>query len=182
MAAIDSIGDGNAWVRRITYMRPENVLELGTGQGASGNHIMSALLPTSKFTTINYNYPPEYCFGEQLNRWKSDPRLKCVVADTCDPDTLKQVPDGVDLMFIDSTHRAWHAAIELCLWQDKLQDGAVVIVDDLDQHNMMRFWDSLPYEKVIHTDGRQGTFRYDDWLRYAVVFPRGKTSREGREE
>ena len=85
--------DGNAWPRRIAFLAPKNVLELGTGQGASGRQIMSALAPDATFTTINY--ADGHHFGEQLPH--SDQRLKFLAADTIDPTTLKLVSGGVDL-------------------------------------------------------------------------------------
>jgi cephalosporin hydroxylase len=162
---------GSWWPERIRHLRPKNVVELGTGQGASGAQIMSALPPDSTFTTINY--ADGHQFGAQLAEYYFDPRLRRLDMDTLDPATLGHVPDEVDLLFIDTTHEAWHAAAELRLWQDRLQDGAVVIVDDLNQHDMHLFWDSLPYEKVGSTAGNcQGVFRYDASRRYEGRFDR----------
>lgn len=168
-----AVGD---WPGRIRYMNPRNVVELGTGQGASGAQIMSALAPDAMFTTINY--ADGHKFGEQLRDWYFDQRLRRLDLDTTDPATLEHVPAWIDLLFIDTTHEAWHAATELRLWQDKLQDGAIVIVDDLNQHDMANFWDSIPYEKVptnsnwIFADRYQGVFRYDASKRYEGKFPR----------
>ncbi len=165
---------GNGWPERIRYLKPKNIVELGTGQGASGALIMFALAILdldSIFTTINY--ADGHHFGEQLAPWYDDQQLHRLNADTIDPDTLKLVSDGIDLLFIDTTHEAWHAATELRLWQDKLQDGAIVIVDDLNQHDMGSFWNSIPYEKVPSTAGTcQGVFRYNATVRYEGSFDR----------
>jgi len=166
------------WPGRINYLRPKNVLELGTGQGASGVQIMSALPPDATFTTINY--VDGHHFGEQRRDWYSDPRKQMVDADTIDPDTLALVPDGVDLLFIDTTHEAWHAAEELRRWQAKLVNAAIVVVDDLDQHDMAAFWESLPYEKVPESAGpRQGMFRYDTSVPYEGKFDRPEKTTYG---
>ncbi len=166
---------GNGWPGRIQYLQPRHILELGTGQGASGVQIMVNLPPDSMFTTINYS--DGHVFGEQLEPYHADLRLRRIVADTIDPKTLDLVPDNIDLLFIDTTHEAWHAARELYLWQDKLQDGALVVVDDLDQHDMMIFWDSLQYEKS--TLGPQRMFRYDTSLRYEHSFKRPERTTYG---
>ncbi len=166
------------WQDRIFQLQPRNVVELGTGQGASGACIMEMLPPGSTFTTINY--ADGHKFGEQLGPWSSDPRLHMLAADTILPATLELVPDNIDLLFIDTTHEAWHAAQELRLWQDKLQDGAIVIVDDLNQHDMNLFWDSLPYEKVPSEAGTcQGVFRYSAALRYNGSFDKREGSTYG---
>lgn len=163
---------GNDWARRIPFLLPKNVLELGTGQGASGNRIMSCLPQDSFFTTINY--VDGHHFGEQVQCWKGDKRFKMLDRDTLDARVLKLVPDNIDLLFIDSTHEAWHAAAELRLWQSKLVDGAVVVVDDLDQHDMASFWNSIPYDKMPHSVSDvgylQGVFIYDASTRYTGSF------------
>lgn len=162
------------WEDRMRSVCPNHVLELGTGQGATGAQIMAALGPNAQFTTINYPYPANQRFGEGLDPWRSDPRLTVLFADTLLSSTSDLVPYGVDLLFIDTTHEAWHAAEELCLWQDKLVDGAIVIVDDLNQNDMMLFWNDLPYEKYpengCHTS--QGVFRYRRAIRYGRRFNR----------
>ncbi len=160
---------GNGWPGRVSFLQPVNFVELGTGQGASGNLVMGSMPENSLFTTINY--ADGHKFGEQLSSWTSDPRLKMLAADTIDPDTLKMVPDNIDLLFIDTTHEAWHAAAELRLWQYKLQDGAIVVVDDLNQHDMIKFWESIPYEKSSLEGGSwQGVFRYNAAQRYNGSF------------
>ena len=173
---ISKMEGGGTWTKRIRHMRPYYMLELGTGQGASGAEIMKSLPPDSRFTTINYDYPADYHFGEMLDPFASDSRLKRINADTVDPETLKLVNVGVDLLFIDTTHEAWVAATELRLFQDKLYDQAIVIVDDLCHNDMMAFWDSIPYEKEL--DGGQGIFRYVASKRYDITFPRGRTAKE----
>lgn len=163
---------GGSWADRIGLVRPRCVLELGTGQGAGAAQIMAALPPGAELFTINYPHPSEYAFGEQLAPWRGDPRLHELVADTIDPRTLDLVPRRVDLLFIDSTHEAWHAALELRMWQEKLRDGTVVICDDLNQHDMAAFWDSIPYDRATRPGSHQGIFVYDAARPYAGAFPR----------
>lgn len=172
---------GNNWPRRLQFLMPKHILELGTGQGASGAQIMSALGPESTFTTINY--VDGHTFGEQLSGYYSDPRLLRLDADTIDPKTLELVPSyqiPIDLLFIDSTHEAWHAAKELRIWQAKLEDGAIVVVDDLNQNDMLLFWNSLPYEKSEYNNAScQGVFRYRSAVRYTERFNRPEKTTYG---
>lgn len=170
---------GNDWAARVSVLRPRNFLELGTGQGASGARIMSALPPDSIFTTINY--ADGHSFGEQLAHWRSDPRFRMLDVDSLDSGVLDMVPDEVDLLFIDSTHEAWHAAQELRMWQDKLADGAIVVVDDLNQNDMVSFWNDLLYEKhpARGDDPRQGVFRYRRAVRYEGRFDRPERTTYG---
>lgn len=159
------------WPGRIDFLRPRNVVELGTGQGAAGMRIMSALPDDAHFTTINYVNGEIH--GEGLVSWLKDPRLTMLFLDTIDPETLLKVPDDIDILFMDTTHEGWHVATELRLWQYKLADGAVVIVDDLDQNDMSIFWATLHYEKALLGGySSQGLFRYDSARRYVGRFDR----------
>jgi predicted O-methyltransferase YrrM len=176
IAEIDRM-DGPAWIRRVTYLHPNHVLELGTGQGSTGSIIMKALPQQSTFTTINYDWPENQEFGQMLGLWRGNPRLREIRADTTLPATLDLVPDGVDLLYIDTHHFAWQAALELELWQRKLVDGAIVIVDDLDQNDMEAFWATVLYDK--ERVGMQGLFRYDAARPYVNWFPRGVKPSEG---
>ncbi len=169
---------GNAWPGRIGFLCPRNVVELGTGQGAAASRIMSALPAGATFTTINYADGESY--GEGLADWRSDPRLNFLHLDTIDPETLLAVPDDIDILFIDTTHEAWHAATELRMWQYKLANSAIVVVDDLDQNDMASFWASLPYEKApLAAHACQGMFRYDSVKRYVGRFDRPERTTYG---
>ncbi len=167
MTLTDIVAAGNHWSHRMALLQPLNIVELGTGQGAASAIIMANLRPDAQFTTINY--ADGHVFGAQLQPYFGDPRLLFLAADTINPKTLDMVPDYIDVLFIDTTHEAWHAALELTLWQKKLRHNAIVVVDDLDQHDMMAFWDSVPYEKCL--DIYQGVFRYDS-TPYTGSFPK----------
>lgn len=156
------------WQDRIRALQPRVVVELGTGQGASGAQIMRALNLDAWFYTINY--ADGHVFGEQLAPWNDDTRLTMLAADTLDIATLYKVPSAIDVLYIDTTHEAWHAAAELRLWQDKLRDGAIVFVDDLNHNDMELFWQSLPYEKYKTPSELQGVFRYDAECDYYAAF------------
>ena len=162
-----AVASNNTWVQRILHMQPKHVLELGTGRGTTGALIMSVLPPTSMFTTINYSYPENEKYGELLQPWDQDKRLRRIIGDTTDPATLDKVEGGVDLLFIDTIHDAYVADVELYLWQRKLADGAIVIVDDLNHKDMMKFWDLIPYEKVGDATS-QGIFRYNASEPYSI--------------
>lgn len=180
VAEINATDGETIWDKRVAYLRPKNVLELGTGQGATAKIIATSLPFNALFTTVNYDYPSFGEFGEQLNDCRYfECLLKRVCGDTLDPDTLTKVPGRVDLMFLDTHHEAWQAGAELELWQSKLVHGAIVIVDDLGVCDMMVFWDSVPYEKVTQDLGAvQGYFRYDQSNPYKNTFPRGRTPKE----
>lgn len=166
------------WGKRMLHMRPRNFVELGTGQGASGVHIMQALPEGSWFTTINYDYPSSHGFGELLEPHYGDRRLRMLTVDTTEPGCPELVRGIIDLLYIDTHHVAWQAALELEMWQYKLCHGAIIIADDLDQNDMEKFWGSIHYEKS-RAAVMQGMFRYDSNLPYKSPFPRGLKPTEG---
>lgn len=146
--------DGYELLAGLVYTQsPMRVLELGTGAGHSGDIIMSFLQPEAAFTTINWPNPPSGDpVGEQLARWKDDPRLTQILGDTRDPSVAEQVPYDINLLFIDSgtDHNYDLIAAEWALYAQKLADKALVVVDDLDfpGGGVRRFWDWLEFEKV----------------------------------
>lgn len=155
------------WEQRVRYIRPRHFVELGTGDGASGTVIMTALPEDSRFTTIDCRH----IHGNKFAQWVDDQRLKIFIADTINYSTLKHFDADIDLLYIDTNHIAWHAGTELQMWQAKLVDGAIVIVDDLHQNDMVAFWESIPYDKqrcMIN----QGVFRYDARNPYSNRFTR----------
>lgn len=149
----------DTWSQRIGYMQPRHILELGTGEGESGKCIMTALSAGSRFTTIDNNEDRRKGIGERLSQWKSDERLTVIDADTTNPNTVKLVVGPVDLLFVDTQHTAQHVVAELNVFQGILEEGAIVIIDDLQHNDMWKFFSMLPYEKAGHKDG-QGFLRY----------------------
>lgn len=130
-----------------------NVVELGTGSGLSGAHMMLGLPPDGRLTTINWPSPPSGDdVGRHLAAWKSDHRLTQILGDTRDEAVAKQVAGPIDLLFIDSgtEHTYDLIAAEWDLWESALADCAVVCMDDLDfpGGGIRRFWDALPYDKI----------------------------------
>ena len=145
----------------VVALQPTSVVELGTGGGVGASHVMGVLPRGATFTTVNWPAPPSGDDSREcLAPWAGDERLVVVLGDTRDPEVAQCVPDGVDLLYIDSTHTRECAEAELALWGPKLADGAVVVMDDLTHNDLMQFWDALPYEKCLVWGGCGGMFRY----------------------
>lgn len=148
----------------VRYLQPKNVLELGTGEGWSAMYMLLELPVFSRLTTINqWNPPSPDDVGEALDYFSGDMRLTILRGDTRDALVANVVPDDVDLLFIDTSHDYATIAAEWELYAQKLVDGAIVCVDDLFHNDMMRFWDALPYEKMLRPDLNEsgfGIFQY----------------------
>lgn len=157
------------WPRVISVLKPVHAVELGTGAGRTASLIMAALPATSKFTTVNVNEPKNsnIRYGYELDGFRHDHRLLFVRGDSRDPKVREQVkqcqvcntPRGkIDLLFIDSEHKAHIAYNEFRLFEPILNDICFVFVDDLPHHDMIRFWDAIPYHK--RNLGGHGVFIY----------------------
>lgn len=135
------------------------IVELGTGDGFTAAAIMQVLAPDAKLICINWPNPPS---GDNprryLNPWVDDPRLIMLFGDT--REISWAVPNGIDLLHIDSTHTNECAQEEWRLYQPKLAPNAIVVVDDLDHNDMQVFWDSLQGNKEVIYEGRIGVLRY----------------------
>ena len=147
----------------VRRLKPVHILELGTGAGRSADYMMQALPPKSRLTTINWPNPPSGDdVGLYLSEWRGHPGLRMITGDTADQETAARVVPNVDMMLIDSTHTAEHVAKEWAMYEPKLADRAIVLVDDLHMYDLMEWWVNLPYDKIV-TEVRSyglGVFQY----------------------
>lgn len=143
-------------------LRPRLVVELGTGDGFTASTIMRVLLPDSRLITVNWPNPPS---GDNPNRYLSeyltDQRLTIIYGDTRDDAVIQAIPDGINILHIDSTHTYDCASAEWNLYRPKMSNGGTVVVDDLNHNDMERFWDELPYDKTKVSFGRIGLFIFN---------------------
>lgn len=145
----------------VSRIRPKTIVELGAGDGAAAASILLVLPEHSTLTTINWPNPPS---GDNphryLAKWIDDARLTLLFGDTRDPEVVARVPDSIDLLHIDSTHTRECADAEWRLYEPKLADFAVVVVDDLNHNDMMDFWNSLRGSKTTSENGVVGIMEY----------------------
>ncbi len=146
----------------IRELKPVNVLELGTKDGASALFMLSALPNDSRFQTIDLNPSPILLEGVL-----SDQRLTIITADDLDPrfSLTLEAQDPIDLLFMDTEHNSDQLSAELEKYSEFLRPGAIVVVDDIHLNSEMEhWWASLPYEKIdtglmLHHSGF-GIFEY----------------------
>ena len=153
--------DDFSMVELVQRIQPKLMVELGTGDGDTSSRVMEVLRKDAILITINWPNPPS---GDNpmkyLAPWISDPRLAIIYSDT--REQAEEFADGcIDLLYIDSTHTCECATKECNAYRPKMRSGATVVVDDLDQNDMRKFWDALPYEKTEFRNGCRGMFRYE---------------------
>lgn len=155
-------GEAGAYLASLIVLTgAKNVVELGTGDGKSASQMMQVIPSDGILTTINWPNPPS---GDNPLRylidWIAYPTLVLIYSDTREPRIIRQVPENIDLLYVDSTHTRACAEEELKLYSSRLANGALVVFDDLDHNDMMDFWNLLPHEKLLIWGGRGGMIRY----------------------
>ena len=150
------------WLQKLVReLKPSKVLELGTSIGRSGLFMMCALPPESSLTTVDIG---SYRRGD-LVPFENDPRLHIIYGDDCDPGVAEIIGTGFDLLFWDTEHTFEQLSREWAVYQHKLVDGCIVVMDDIHlNEGMDKFWNSISYEKIdlgnnLHFSGF-GAFQY----------------------
>lgn len=101
------------------------VIELGTRSGNSTAAFLAAAEAHDGHVwsvDIEWTRLPE-CWYES-NRWTY------VIGDDCDPTIVDQLPDDVDILFVDTSHHYEHTLTELRLYTPKVKPGGVVLLHD----------------------------------------------------
>lgn len=62
--------------------------------------------------------------------WYRSGRWSYVIGDDCDPTVVAGLPDGVDVVFIDTSHHYAHTLRELAVYVPKVRPGGVVLLHD----------------------------------------------------
>ncbi len=149
---------GAWWPNLIAVLSPLCVVELGTGAGRAAALMMTSLSNAGILTTIDLPDLDNFRFGHELDPWCGDPRLTRLVGDTTSERTARRVWNEIDLLVMDTLHTEAQLQREWELFAPKLADGAIVVVDDLDQNDARRFWEQMWwYDRMLV--GNQGVFR-----------------------
>lgn len=116
---------------------PKTVVELGTYEGGSTVYLLGGLPPKSKLITIDIdnNY--------DLLRGNTDPRLTIITGDDLSDEVWGQVPDNIDLLFIDTNHTSEQAFKELQKYSEKFSPKCFVVLDDIHLPEMENFWTAI---------------------------------------
>ena len=154
--------DARYMAKLVRHLSPRFIVELGTSRGRTAAQIAAALPIGSRFTTINWPNPPSGDdVGVELLPWRSDPRITLELGDTRD-EVWRFTDETIDLLYIDSgtIHEYALVSVEWELYRPKLVDGAVVIADDINDNDMRRWWNPLPYDKCEVWGGSAGMFYF----------------------
>jgi predicted O-methyltransferase YrrM len=104
-------------------------------------------------------------------------RMTFVQGDDCDQAVIDQVPDDLDILFVDSSHLYSHTAMEIERWTPKVGDGGCIVFHDTAEERFDHHPDDEPpfpvrkaVEEAAHELGWQVDW-YENCHGLAVCWP-----------
>jgi len=132
----------------VRILQPRHILELGAFAGGSAVCLFQELASSSKLTSVDVKKDLRFCPPEMLE----DHRISFVFGNDLDLSIFGEgIPLDIDFLFLDTLHDYKQISNEWAIYQHLLQDGAMVVLDDIRLNNMPRFWEELPYDKYEAT-------------------------------
>lgn len=125
----------------VKEIQPKVVVELGTFEGGSAVHILNGLPPDSIFVTVDKTK------NHSKLQEVSDDRFKTIIGDDLSDTVFNQIPDGIDILFVDSDHNFTQVTRELDLYSKKFSDTCYVVLDDIHLPAMQGFWSEITRTK-----------------------------------
>jgi len=162
-------------------VRPDLVIECGTGEGGSALYIAHVLDLIGKGEVVTVDLAP-------VARPPSHPRIHYVLGSSTDPAVVRQLEDaargkGTVMVILDSTHTREHVAEELRLYHGLVTPGSYLIVEDtnVNGHPVLRDHGPGPMEAVQEfLAGRDDFFADASKEKFFVSFnPGGYLKRRG---
>lgn len=101
-------------------VHPERVVELGVREGHSTAAWLWNLRHGGYLWSVDIVQPPIPPRG----RWT------LIVGNDLDPDVASQLPDPIDVLFVDTCHAYDHTVAELALYGPRVRPGGVILLHD----------------------------------------------------
>lgn len=171
-----------------TY-KPNFVVELGSYQGTAAAHF-AAGNPMGDVITIDIHREDKEAQKRVLEAEEHFPNLTYLNMWTWEAVPLiSSLEKKIDILFIDAWHDYEHCKTDWDCFAPFLNDGALIILDDvLDNagtfEGMEKFWEEVPYEKFLdtrlHRNIPMGFVNYVDRHRETDSIKQQGTSRRGR--
>jgi cephalosporin hydroxylase len=95
-------------------------------------------------------------------------RLNPIVGDDLDPAVVAQVPERIDLLFVDSSHDYEHTRAELALYGPRVRPGGLVVLHDTANEHPEEFepaigpQDAFPVRRAMVEYAEERSYTYDD--------------------
>lgn len=141
-------------------LKPGLVVELGSWQGTAAAHFAVGW-PQSKVVTVDIHREDKVAQQRCYEAERACDNLTYINAWTWDAaPQIAQLGQPIDILYIDAWHDYQYAMKEWELYSTLLNSPALVIADDITTaynfEGMLRFWDELPGEKFLFSQGLHG--------------------------
>lgn len=137
------------WLACLTrFLKPKQVVELGSASGISTIMIATELDKDAKFYSMDND--PTIAWKWMINDY---PQLTKILGDDLDMDNWKDIDlKKTDLWFIDTLHTKEQLTAEIELYSHYWKNGTIVVFDDIRMEGLWEVWQSLEYDKYENTD------------------------------
>lgn len=108
-------------------IKPTYILELGTYTGYSAICLSEGLSPNGKLHTIEINDELETFTRSFINKWKLADKIRLHIGDALD--IMKQLPNEIDLTFIDADKRKYPEYYKAVIEKTKI--GGFILADNV---------------------------------------------------
>lgn len=123
------------------------IVELGSREAISDVCIIDALKETQQYYSVDIIY--DYRF---VNKDLITNNVHIIIGDCLTTNTINQIPDGIDLIFFDTIHTYQQVKSEFDLYKNKMNDGCIILIDDIKLNDKGRFFDEVDLEKYDISD------------------------------
>lgn len=138
-------------------LKPALSVELGSWQATGAAHLALGN-PQGKVFTVDIHKDDKAAQLRAIEAANRVPNLTYINAWTWD--AAPQIPNGIELLFIDAWHDYQYAKREWDLYAPKLADLALVICDDITAdynfEGMDQFWTEMPEPKFLDSRPHPG--------------------------
>ena len=127
----------------VQALQPMIIVELGTREGISLSFLSMHTPEHCRIITVDNGDEGKPHIPIHLRGLKG---VQQIIGDDCSDEVLSQIPDGVEMLFIDTKHTREQVEKEWKLYEPKLAEQALVVCDDI---NALGGWfEELPYDKL----------------------------------
>ena len=119
-------------------LQPKLVVELGVLDGRSTAHFAHGA-PNARIVGIDLDIPTASFPYPHLEFWQGDTL-----------DMVQRIADikiPISLLFVDATHTAENALGEYLLYSPLMENGGIILFDDIFMEGMMSLWPQIPEPK-----------------------------------
>jgi hypothetical protein len=124
------------------------VVELGNREGLSTLSAINYLKEKQQFFSVDIINDLRFVPNELKNK----DNVNFIFGDCLSTETINKIPNEISLIFLDTIHTYDQVKKEFESYKDKLKDGAIILIDDININDKGIFFNEWVGEKYDLTD------------------------------